>query len=312
MDFEDFEGFKRVENRKNLIAEEIVELLNEYREILGDITYRFGLEGADVYVDFEGKYAAEIRLDQELNQIIIERKLDEDAIEDVDSVIEKGKDLSEAKADRLIEQIYDLLNDYMDDGIITEHITGVQKVIYMEEEDLRILKNNIIGSGITVGNTFSVKDNNNKELYIAKESPITKTYILENCETKRKETSISYSEYKNYKYSIITQPFESLIFEKDDNPIKTKFIAKTNSKEYKVSGDYTDNHYLIELNEVVIGAIDCLDPMIKTKYKIELNNLEEEEKIICIAIILDTYARKEEKIKFKKDLINKVKSSKKQ
>lgn len=308
MDFEDFEGFKRVQNSKNLTAEQIVALLDGYKEILGDIKYKFGLEGADVYVDFEGKYAAEIRINSENGQIIIERRLDEGAIEDVDSVIEKGKDLSEVKADRLIEQIYDLLNDYMDDGIITEHITGVKEVVYMEEEDIRILKNdNIIGSGILVGNMFSVKNKNNKELYIAKESPITKSYVLENCETKRKEVSINYSEFKKQKYSVTIQPFENLVFEKDKNAIKTKFIARNTSKEYKISGDYTDNHYLIELNEVVIGAIDCLDPMIKTKYKIEINNEKELDKIVSIAVILDTYARKEESIKNKKSIIERVK-----
>lgn len=309
MDFEDFEGFKRVKNSKNLTAEQIVSLLEAYKEILGDIKYRFGLEGADIYVDFEGKYAAEIRVNPEENQIIIERQLDEGTIEDVDSVVEKGKDLSEVKADRLIEQIYDLLNDYMDDGIITEHITGAQEVVYMEEEDIRILKlQNVMGSGISVGNRFYVKNKNNKDLFIAKESPITKSYVIENCETKRKEISINYSELKNQKYSVTIQPFENIVFTKDNESLKTKFIAKTTSKEYKISGDYTDNHYLIEMNEVVIGAIDCLDPMVKTKYKIEINNLEEIEKIVSIAVILDTYSRNEESVKFKKKLIEKIKN----
>lgn len=308
MDFEDFEGFKRVENSKNLTVEQIVSLLDSYKEILGDIKYEFGLDSANICIDFEGRYSAEIRLNQDAKQIIIERKLDENAIEDADSVIEKGKDLSEVKADRLIEQIYDLLNDYMDDGIITEHITGVKEVVYMEEADSRILKiNNIMGSGISVGNMFSVRNKNNKELYLAKESPITRSYVLENCETKRKEISINYSEFKNQKYSITIQPFENLVFEKDKDSIKTKFIAKTTSKEYKVSGDYTDNHYLIELNEVVIGAIDCLDPMIKTKYKIEVNDEKELDRIVSIAVILDTYSRKEESIKNKKNIIESVK-----
>ena len=168
MDFEDLEGFKRIKNTKKLTAEQVCALLTDYQEILGEISYRMGLDDADIYVNFEGKYGAEIRIDENAGEIIIERELNEDAIEDVDSVLEKGKDLSEAKADRIIEQLYDLINDYMDDGIITEHITKAQKVLYMSEKEMSV-------KGILyLGNVFEVKDDT-KELFEIKESPITKS-----------------------------------------------------------------------------------------------------------------------------------------
>ncbi len=293
MDFEDFEGFKRIKNTKKLTAEQVCSLLTDYKDALGDISYRMGLDDADIYVNFEGKYGAEIRIDENAGEIIIERELDEDAIEDVDSILEKGKDLSEAKADRIIEQLYDLINDYMDDGIITEHITKAQKVLYMSEKEMAV-------KGILyLGNVFEVKDDT-KELFEIKESPITKSYSVENCLTQRKEIAINYSDYKNQTYSIIIQPFENLVFRKDPSTIKTRFIAKTSKKEYKISGDYTENHFLIELDEVVIGAIDCSNPHFKTEYRIEINNLEETSRIIAMAVMLDTYYRKEEDIKYKK------------
>lgn len=301
MDFEDFEGFKRINNTKKLTAEQVCMILSDYKEILGDISYKMGLDDADVYVNFEGKYGAEIRIDEEIEQIIIERKLDEDAIEDVDSILEKGKDLSEAKADRLIEQLYDLINDYMDDGIITEHITKAQKVLYMSEEEVTV-------KGILyLGNIFEVKDDT-KKLFEIKESPITNSYSVQDLSTKRNEISINYSEYKNQIYSIVIQPFENLVFKKDLTTLKTRFIASTTKNEYKISGDYTDNHYLIEKNEVVIGAIDCSNPDFKTEYRIEVNDLEETNILVSIAVMLDTYSRKEEDIASKKEAIQNIKN----
>lgn len=313
MDFEDFEGFKRIKNIKKLNVEQLVSVLSAYKEILGEISYVIGLDYAKIYIDFKGRYGVEIKIDDKTSQIIIERKLDEGCIEDYDSNLENGKDLSEAKADRLIEQIYDLINDYMNNGKITEHITDVKKVIYMSEVERTLLKDQKlfgkvnIGGAISAGNMFEVKDENNQLLYQAKESPITKLYSLKNCITSRTDTTISYSNYKNQSYSIVSQPFENLVFIKDETTVKTRFIAKTTSKEYKISGDYTDNHYLIELNEIVIGAIDCLDPMVKTEYRLEINNIDEISKIVAIAIMLDTYIRKNEDIQYKKEIIENIK-----
>lgn len=301
MDFEDFEGFKRIKNTKNLTAEQVCSLLTDYKEILGDISYRMGLDDADIYVDFAGKYGAEIRVDEEAEEIIIERQLDEGAIEDADSNLEDGKDLSEAQADRLIEQLYDLIRDFLDDGIITEHITGAKQVIYMSESE------RVVAMGmISLGNMFDVKDDT-KLLYEIKEVPLTKSYSVKNCLTNRTDISINYSNYKDQNYSIILQPFENLTFKKDPTTIKSRFIAKTANKEYKVSGDYTDNHFLIELNEVVIGAIDCSNPHLKTEYRIEINNTDEIGKIVAIAVMLDTYIRKEEDVQFRREFINNIK-----
>ena len=75
----------------------------------------------------------------------------------------------------------------------------------------------------------------------------------------------------------------------DSSSVKTILKANALKKELKVSADYTDNHYLVELNEIVIGAIDCLDPVFKNKYKIEINDIKEETLIIAVAIMTDIY-----------------------
>ena len=49
----------------------------------------------------------------------------------------------------------------------------------------------------------------------------------------------------------------------------------------------------VELNEIVIGAIDCLDPIHKTDYRIEINDMREKHFIVSIAVLIDTYMRKD-------------------
>ena len=55
------------------------------------------------------------------------------------------------------------------------------------------------------------------------------------------------------------------------------------------TADYTDNHFIIELDDIVIGAIDSLDEVHKNNYRLEINNLDYEVLIIAINIIIDLY-----------------------
>lgn len=298
MDFEKIEGIKTIKNDKHLIAEDIANILEEYKNIIGDISFELELEDANLIIDFEGIYRAKITVEEDTNEIIIERKKDDESINMSDSDA-----ITKAKANRLIEQIYDLIKDYMEDGIITEHITELKKELDMCEETKSIL-----GGVIPVGNKFKIMDNTKKVLYEADEEPLTNTYSLRNLETKREEVVINYSKYKEKEYSITLQPFEHFVFAKNSLIGKTLFTAKTGLKEIKISGDYTDNHFLIELNEIVVGSIDCLDPQSKFQYKIGIYDLEKENIIIAIAILLDTYMRKEDDIQHKKEILRNIKN----
>lgn len=287
MDFEDFEGFKRIENKRNLTAEKIFDILDKYKEILGEMSYEKRLDNSNILIDFKGRYNAEIKIEEDINQIIIERKCDEDTIEtDSDGKI-VNTELDKAYADRLIEQIYDLINDYMENGTIREHITGEKKILFMnEEERLQVF------GGISFGKIFIAKDENDKKMYEIKENALLKTYSLKNIETTREELVINYSQNKDAIYSIVTQPFENIVIKKDKESVKTRFIGTTSSKELKISADYSESHYLIELDEIVIGSIDCLDPLIKHEYKIGINDLSKSGLILAIAVIVDNYNSK--------------------
>ena len=137
--------------------------------------------------------------------------------------------------------------------------------------------------------TFTVKDEAGKIVYIAKQNHINKIYSLKNVESRREEFSIKYDKSKEGKFIIMKQPFDKLDVYQDKSSVKTILKANALKKELKVSADYTDNHYLIELNEIVIGAIDCLDPVIKNKYKLEINDKNQEALIVAVGIMTDIY-----------------------
>ena len=58
-------------------------------------------------------------------------------------------------------------------------------------------------------------------------------------------------------------------------------------KNIVATADYTDNHYIVEINDIVVGAIDCLNANTKDSYRIEINNLEYEYLIIALTVIID-------------------------
>ena len=46
---------------------------------------------------------------------------------------------------------------------------------------------------------------------------------------------------------------------------------------------------MVELSEVVIGAIDCLDPQIKKEYRIEVNDIYNINLVLAAAVLIDEY-----------------------
>lgn len=276
MDFEHFEGFKRIKNTKEIVTENILELLKKYETKMGAIS----LNGKNIKIEVDGKYFVQIRVLKK--EIIIEAKYDSECVSNADFNIEEGKGLQFVKTNRLIEQLYDLINDFIKNDVITEHITSVRKVLHMKEFEKYFLK------GVySLGNCFKITDEMNDLVYEINQKKISQLYSIKNLRTKREDVVVKYEHEKLNRFTILKQPFEKIDISKDEKSVKTLFKGKISTKEIKISADYTDNHFLIEIDEIVVGAIDCLDPQIKTEYNIEINVLEYEYLVIAIAIMLD-------------------------
>ncbi len=279
MDFEDFEGYKKIQNEKNITIQKIYEILAEYQECIGELSY---LDDFDILVKVQGKYDAKIYLKND--EIIIERIIEDGHIDDSPNSFENGKSIALAHVDRIIEQIYDLLIDYIDDEIIKEHITKAKKVLKLiQDSEVKALKS------ISIADNFIVTDYNDerKTLYTVKQSIITNSYVVNKVETKREAFILKYEKGSSNKFIISKHPFEIINICKDEESVKTLLKGIIKGKELKITADYSDNHYLIELDEIVIGAVDCLDALIKRNYRLEINDLNYEEIIIAVAIIAD-------------------------
>lgn len=188
----------------------------------------------------------------------------------------------------MIEQIYDLLRDYIKNGTITEHITSVKRVLYMKEDVKRALANLIV-----VGKLFEFSDTTSKIIYEARENPLMNEFIFKNCKEKREAWTLKYSDYRNDKYTFLKQPFEKIEIARNKDEVKNIFEGKINKKDLKIAADYSDNHYLIELDEIVIGSIDCMDPLVRREYRLEVNNLNYEYLVVMIAVMIDIFLGKE-------------------
>ncbi|HIT71235.1 MAG TPA: hypothetical protein IAD08_04885 [Candidatus Scatovivens faecipullorum] len=284
MDFEDFEGFKRIKNNKNLNIKDVFELLEKYQEEIGELRFDLNSEQSNIIADIRGKYL--IRISIRADEIILERELEENHIEDDILKVDSAIDL--ARTDRMIEQIYDLLRDYIKNGTITEHITSVKRVLYMKEDVKRALANLIV-----VGKLFEFSDTTSKIVYEARENPLMNEFIFKNCKEKREAWTLKYSDYRNDKYTFLKQPFEKIEIARNKDEVKNIFEGKINKKDLKIAADYSDNHYLIELDEIVIGSIDCMDPLVRREYRLEVNNLNYEYLVVMIAVMIDIFLGKE-------------------
>lgn len=282
MDFEEFEGYKKIYNKKHLKIQEIYDVLDNYEENIGKLSYVMNLDDSDILIDIEGKYNAKIYLKNDY--IIIERIIEKGFVDDSSNAFENGKSIPLAHADRVIEQIYDLLNDYIDDGVIKEHITKAQKVLKLiQQEEVKAFK------AIPLGDNFIVTEYDNEQniLYTIKQNILTKRYTTENLITKRDAFSVEYERNSSKMFTITKPSIEVINIYKSEESVKTLLKGTIKGKALKISADYSDNHYLIELDEIVIGAIDCLDSELKRNYRLEINDLNHEETIIAVAIITD-------------------------
>ena len=281
MIFEGFEGFKKIKNEKNLDLEKIYSLLEKYQDAMGNMKFSEDTNKNIIRIDIKGKYDANIRIENDY--IVIERILEENATPDELPSEEKGKEIELAQADRMIDQIYDLIKDYMDDENIREHITSSKITLRMKESP---------NKGIfSKGTFFEVVNEENKLLYEIVHKKFNKLFSVKSLECHMEVTSVNYENLRVKKIEIQEKPFNITSFKVDSTVDKLRFISDGIGKKVKISADYTDNHYTVELNEIVIGAVDCLDPQKRTEYRIEVNDLKEMHFVVSIAVLIDTYMR---------------------
>lgn len=321
MDFESFEGVKRIENKENLSSDDIFDILKIYEDNIGEIRQEIGLDGSNIIIDTNGAYHIYITVG---NQIMIERKDDRDLLlqnenkneyitsDELaknantnpnainvttldDDVITDEEKLEITKVDRIIEQVYDLIRDFMADGEISEHITKAVEKYTMKQEKAKVDKSGLFKSN----NDLLFYNESNELVYEARRNSLTNKYTLKNINVKNKN---QYSEL--YVIDFINafnkeNAFSTNILEKESNglfpfalrtsSVKTVIIGESKGNIIKISADYTDNYYLIEYDEIVIGTVDCLDPEIDKLYNIGVNDLRYRELVLAISVLIDVY-----------------------
>lgn len=275
----EFEGFKRINNSLSLRLGEIQQVLLTYADQIGKVS----IENNEIVCDTDGKYCIVIKISK--NQIILERKADPNQLEEAHTIGESMKSVDMSIADRMLDQIYDLLTDYMENGYITkEHITGVQKVLFVEQLES------------VLSDTFFINNKEEEKVYEVKNNRLFKEYAINDLISKRQDVKISYKEMENNKFLISKNPYTMIPITKSQIEDKTTFVGTINNKTIKAMGDFTSNHFTIEVNDLVIGAIDSLDDVYKNRYRIEINNLEYEYLVIAINVIIDMYLDIEEEM----------------
>lgn len=286
MIFEEFEGFKKIKNTRNLSIEELFDILDEFEHEMGKLDYHFSMGSKIINIDLKGKYDATIEIDED--EIIIKRVLEEGKVEDRIPTAEDGKKIKMAQADRMIDQIYDLINDYMEDEEIEEVITSSKQTLRMQQVEK--VKMKVIGIGLaTYRDRFDIVDNDGKKHYEVIDKKFSRTYTIKNIKNNLEVASVNYSGIKNDQITIIEKPFQLTHIKRDPNTEKIKFVKTGTGQDIKITGDYTDNHYQVELDEIVIGAVDCLNPRLRNDYRIEVNKPEKENLLVAIAMTMRVY-----------------------
>ena len=266
----DFEGIKRIKNDRGFTIENLFEALSDYKDEIGNVELS---ENGKIIADVDGNYVIEIYIADDFIKIerVIEQGKDEPKI-DVGSGL-KTIDLS--KADRMVEQIYDFINTIDPTGDVTEHITGVKKVLFVKQEE-GMLRNH-----------FYFTNEKDEKIYEIKENKILREFSAMNSESRMQEFTIQYREMEMGKYTIIKTPYTLIPISKKVESVKTTFIGDILTKNIKVEADYSDNHYLVELDDIVIGAIDSLNAETKDSYRLEINDLKYEYLIVALTVIID-------------------------
>ena len=73
MDFEEFEGYKKIPNEKHIRIQEIYELLEKYEENIGELSYIANLDDSEILIKVQGKYDVKVFLKDD--DIIISKLL---------------------------------------------------------------------------------------------------------------------------------------------------------------------------------------------------------------------------------------------
>lgn len=279
---EDFEGIKRIKNVDFMTVETIFEILQNYKKAIGEL--KMSEDNSRIIADTEGKYFISIYLSGE--NIVLERKLEEGQEPDEYVLGEGLKTIDMSIADRMIEQIYDFILDFQkNDGNVKEFITGVKKVLHVKQEEGKL------------SNVFNVTDSTGKLVYQMKDNKFTKEFTVKNVIEKREMVSVKYADISNNRFSILKPPYTTIYLIKNEFENKTTFNGTINGDDIKIKADYSDNHYLIEVDEIVVGAIDTLNEELRDSYRIEINDFEYEYLVLAINIIIDLYADKMKKEK---------------
>ena len=267
----EFEGFKKIKNTKKLDIENIFEALNNYKEEIGNVEL---LDNGKIIADVDGNYFIEIYLTSD-GFIKIERVIEEGKSEGTRTVGYGLKSVDLSKADRMVEQIYDFLNTIDPTGDVVEPITGVKKVLLAKQEN-GMLRNH-----------FYFTDEEGNKKYEIKENKILQKFGGMNSETREEVFEVQYPDARNHNYVII-KPNELFIpVRRKKESFKVTFNGDIVEKNLQITGDYTANHFNVELDEVVIGAIDSLNDTLKDTYRIEINDLKYEYLIVGLTIIID-------------------------
>lgn len=268
---DNFEGIKKIKNDRNMEIENIFEALSCYKNELGEIKLE---ENGKIIIDIDGHYYIQVYITND-GFIKIERIIEEDRSEGTRSVGYGLKSVDLSKADRMVEQIYDFLNTVDSTGDIVEPITSAKNVLYVKQEE-GILRNH-----------FYFTDENGNKKYEIKENKILQSFTGMNSETREEEFVIQYSNKEDSNYLIVRNSSLAIPLKKKKEAEKITFNGDVLVKNLQVSGDYTKNHFNIELDEIVIGAVDCLNDTLKDSYRIEINDLNYEYLIVAITIIID-------------------------
>lgn len=266
----DFEGVKKILNDRKLTIQDLYELLKRYNNEIGNVELK---ENGKIIADVDGKYLIEIYIVGEF--IKIERVIEKNYNEEKINLGTDLKSIDLSIADRMVEQIYDLIKSIDENGNPVEHITGVKKVLFVKQEEGRLR------------NHFYFTIQTGEKCYEIKENKILKDFTAMNSISRMQEFTIQYRDMLNGKYIIIKTPYTVIEISKNSDSLKTLFEGVVNTRKIKVEADYSNNHHLIEVDDIVIGAVDSLNSNTKDSYRVEVNDLNYEYLIVALTIIID-------------------------
>lgn len=266
----DFEGVKKILNDRKLTIQDLYELLKRYNNEIGNVELK---ENGKIIADVDGKYLIEIYIVGEF--IKIERVIEKNHNEEKINLGTDLKSIDLSIADRMVEQIYDLIKSIDENGNPVEHITGVKKVLFVKQEEGRLR------------NHFYFTTQTGEKCYEIKENKILKDFTAMNSISRMQEFTIQYRDMLNGKYIIIKTPYTVIEISKNSDSLKTLFEGVVNTRKIKVEADYSNNHYLIEVDDIVVGAVDSLNSNTKDNYRVEVNDLNYEYLIVALTIIID-------------------------